>query len=177
MDSTTPPPQNPVNPVSNPASSGVPQAGTPVATGTATSGVATTAVNDKSYNVPQVVLDKYPALVELIKKTESMTDEEREYWFQILPIMTEEQVNRLKGILEEEATQLAKLDDQYQDQLSKLNQKHLDEWSDFQRKKERVAVQEAEAQTEAQETAKEEDILKQLEDPSAGTPGTPGGVA
>lgn len=169
MDPTTPP----TPPAQNPA-----PANPPANAGATTS--ASTGATGTDFKIPQVVLDKYPALVELIKKTESMTDEEREYWFQILPIMTEEQVNRLKGILEEEATQLAKLDDQYQDQLSKLNQKHLDEWSDFQRKQERVAVQQAEAQTEAQEMAKEEDILKQLEDPthgSAGTPGTPGASA
>lgn len=157
MDSTTPPTSG--TPVPPPAGQD-PAAGTSGAQG---------------FNIPAVVLEKYGDLVELIKKTESMSDEEREYWFQILPIMTEEQVNRLKGILEEEAAQLSKLDDQYQDQLAKLNQKHLDEWSDFQRKQERVAVQQAEAQTEVQESQKEEDILQQLEEtPGPGTSGTPG---
>lgn len=122
------------------------------------------------YNVPQVVLDKYPELVELIKKTESMSREEREYWFQILPIMTDDQVTRLKTILEEEAAQLAKLDDTYQDELAKLNQKHLEEWNAMHKKEEREALQKAEAQNEAEESAKEAQILGQLDDNEATPP-------
>ncbi|MFA5792372.1 MAG: hypothetical protein WC897_00695 [Candidatus Gracilibacteria bacterium] len=115
------------------------------------------------YDVPQVVLDKYPELVELIKKTESMSREEREYWFQILPIMTDDQVSRLKTILEEEASQLSKLDTEYQDELAKLNQKHLEEWNTMQKKQEREKLQEAEATNEADEAKKEADILGQLD--------------
>ena len=124
------------------------------------------------FNIPAVVLEKYGDLVELIKKTESMSDEEREYWFQILPIMTADQVTRLKTILQEEATQLSKLDDQYQDELTKLNKKHLEEWNVFQKKQEREALQAQEASHEAVEAKAEEDILKKLEEPDGG-PATP----
>ncbi|QQR54858.1 hypothetical protein IPG41_06800 [Candidatus Peregrinibacteria bacterium] len=111
--------------------------------------------------------------MEMIKKTESMTDEEREYWFQILPIMTEDQVTRLKSILVEEAAQLAKLDDQYQSDLTKLNQKHLDEWSDFQRKQDREGLEKAEAKEEVSEAAAQEALLKQLDEPNAAPPPAP----
>lgn len=116
----------------------------------------------QQYTIPPAVLEKYPHLVELIKKTESMSNEEREYWFQILPIMTEDQVKRLQTILEEEANQLAKLDDQYQDELAKLNKKHLEEWNAFEKKQEREALKAQEASHEATEKKAEEDILKQL---------------
>jgi len=121
---------------------------------------------DDKFKVPAVVLEKYPELVALIKKTESMSDEEREYWFQILPIMTADQVTRLKTILEEEANQLSKLDTQYQDELTKLNKKHLEEWNVFQKKQDRQALQAAEASQEAVEAKAEEDILKNLDEPT-----------
>lgn len=148
MDSTTPPPP-------------------PAASGT---GSNPPADSGKQFNIPPAVLAKYPDLVEMIKKTESMTDEEREYWFQILPIMTEDQVVRLKNILSEEATQLAKLDEQYQGELTKLNQKHLDEWDNFQRKQDREGLEKAEAKEEASEAAAQEALLKQLEEPGATPP-------
>ena len=148
MDSTTPP-----------------TTGTPVPPPTGQDPAA------NKFNIPAVVLEKYGDLVELIKKTESMSDEEREYWFQILPIMTADQVTRLKTILHEEATQLSKLDDQYQDELTKLNKKHLEEWNVFQKKQERQAWQAKEASNEAVEAKAEEDILKKLEEP--GTETTP----
>lgn len=132
-----------------------------------TSGIGTqtpqTSGTGGDYTIPAVVLEKYPELVELIKKTESMSPEERDYWFQILPIMTEDQVKRLKTILEEEAAQLAKLDTQYQDELAKLNKKHLEEWNIFEKKKEREALQAQEAGAEVEEKKAEEDILKQLD--------------
>ncbi len=104
----------------------------------------------------------------MIKKTESMSNEEREYWFQILPIMTADQVTRLKNILQEEANQLAKLDSQYQDELTKLNKKHVEEWDMFQKKQDREALREKEASNEAEEAKAEEDILKKLDDTNSG---------
>ena len=135
----------------------------PATTQTTAAGASSGQTKDDKYNVPQVVLDKYPELVELIKKTESMSVEEREYWFQILPIMTEDQVTRLKTILAEESAQLAKLDDQYQGELSKLNKKHLEEWNAFENKQEREALKAQEAGHEVEEKKAEEDILKQLD--------------
>lgn len=166
MDPATPAQSGQSNPAGQNPAQGTPVSGTPVA-GTP---AAATPAKDQ-YNIPQVVLDKYPELVALIKKTESMSAEEREYWFQILPIMTEEQVNRLKTILEQESAQLAKLDNQYQDELAKLNKKHLEEWNVFEKKQKRVALQEKEASAEAEEKKAEEDILKQLDD--AGNAPTP----
>lgn len=116
-----------------------------------------------SSNVPDVVMQKYPDLVTLIQKTESMNEEERDYWFQILPIMTDEQVVRLRGILEEEANELAKLDEQYQDELSKLNNKHLNEWDTMEKQKEREERAKVEEAHEEQEAAEEAAILDELE--------------
>lgn len=121
------------------------------------------AAKDDKFNIPEIVLSKYPELVALIKKTESMSDEERQYWFQILPIMTEDQVTRLRKILAEEDAQLTKLDDQYQDELNKLNKKHLDEWSAFEKQQEREARQAAESEAEKEEVEAEAAILEELE--------------
>src|SRR5690606_22669551 len=52
----------------------------------------------EKYSIPKFVKENYGDLVELIKSTESMDDQEREYWFQILPIMSKEQVEKLKNI-------------------------------------------------------------------------------
>lgn len=59
----------------------------------------------------------------LIDKTESMKDEEREYWRQLLPIMTDEQVAKLVHILSNERVQLSDLDDKYNAEVSKLGSK------------------------------------------------------
>lgn len=127
-------------------------------------GAVQTGANPADYKIPQVVQDKFADLVQMILATESMSKEERNYWFQILPIMTNEQVERLRNILAEEKEQLAKLDDQYQEELTKLNQKHLQEWDEFERKQDRQALAQAEAAAEAEEADAEEDILGKLDE-------------
>lgn len=58
------------------------------------------------YNVP----DGTPyELSQLIINTESMTEEEKQYWFDILPTMTTEQVHRLYEILETERIKMDEL--------------------------------------------------------------------
>ena len=42
-----------------------------------------------------------------------MNTEEREYWLQIMPIMSEDQITKFQGILLNEKNQLAKLDQEY----------------------------------------------------------------
>jgi hypothetical protein len=114
--------------------------------------------------IPKEVADKYPQLEALIMDTESMTNEERDYWFQILPIMTDQQIQKLLGILEHEKDQLSKLDQEYEKELSKLNDKHLAEWKGEEAKAEREERQAVEASHEAEETAAEAELLSQLED-------------
>jgi|GEM_PF-454736 len=75
---------------------------------------------------------QYPELIALILVTESMDDEERQYWFDIIPSMTEAQVDRLYDILETEREKLVALEKKYQGEIKNLNQKHLLEWHQMQ---------------------------------------------
>jgi hypothetical protein len=87
---------------------------------------------------------QYPELIKLVLATESMDDEERQYWFDILPSMNDSQVDRLFNILETERRKLEELESKYQDEIKALNEKHLIEWQDFQMKdtKQKIKAQE-----------------------------------
>ena len=114
------------------------------------------------YSVPPLVKEKFPDLIDLIKQTESMNNEERDYWFQILPIMTEEQIGKFRDILLNEKQQLAQLDKEYEKELNKLNEKHIVEWEEFKSKEKRAALTAKETKAEADEKAQEEELLKKL---------------
>jgi hypothetical protein len=120
-----------------------------------------TAPPDK-YSVPTMVKEKFPDLVQLIKETESMNDEERDYWFQILPIMTEEQIRKFRDILLNEKNQLTKLDKEYEQELNRLNEKHMLEWKEFEMREKRKAIQTAESKSKEEEVAAEEELLRRL---------------
>lgn len=64
-------------------------------------------------------------LIKLILNTESMDDKERQYWFDIMPNMTKEQVGRLFNILETERKKLEELDKKYQKEIDALNGKNV----------------------------------------------------
>jgi len=74
----------------------------------------TNAKNEKvELIIPEETQTKYPELVEGIKGSKSMDNKERNYWLQVLPVMTEEQVNELRDILSTEKKKLAEIEKKY----------------------------------------------------------------
>jgi hypothetical protein len=173
------------SPVSNVAS----QSASTAATATSTTTTATTTpapaqpVNKRAFNldegveesstgpakpekftIPKQIKEQYADLVELIKVTESMDDQERQYWFQIMPIMSTEQIEKFRTILLTEKQQLADLDKEYEDELNRLNEKHLLEWKEFEAKEKSRVIKEAEAKSDDQEKQEEAALLAKLSD-------------
>ncbi len=63
--------------------------------------------------IPPDAQAKYGPLIEMIKASESMNNEERQYWINILAVMTPEQIKNLEDILMNEKQQLAAIDAKY----------------------------------------------------------------
>jgi len=104
---------------------------------------------------------QYNELVKLILETESMDDDEKQYWFDIMPSMTDDQIDRLFNILDTEKKKLDALEDKYQNEIKKLNEKHLIEWQEYQLKDSKQKIK------TAQDSDKEDDaddVLKMLND-------------
>ncbi len=115
---------------------------------------------EATYIIPVIIRDKFPDLIKLIVETESMDKEEREYWLSIMPVMTEEQIVKLRNILLNEKEQLYKIDQEYQNKGAKKDVQPLDE----SKLKERIEkLKEAEKSSEEAEKAKEAELLKMLE--------------
>ncbi|MFA6436003.1 MAG: hypothetical protein WCW30_02610, partial [Candidatus Gracilibacteria bacterium] len=127
-------------------------------------------VADIEKRIPEEIRKKYPDLATLMAGTESMTAEERDYWFQIMPIMTDDQVQKLRNILIHEKEQLAKLDTEYEAELAKLNDKHVLEWKEKEQREKREQIKQAESEEQAKEKANEEALLQQLESVDNPTP-------
>ena len=98
---------------------------------------------------------KYPRLIELVLATESMDDSERQYWFDILPSMNADQIQRLVDILETERKKLDELEKKYQTEIETLNQKHVNEWQAYEikKKKEEIATKESQDKNASKEDA------------------------
>lgn len=77
--------------------------------------------------VPETLSTQYPELIKLILKTDSMDSTERQYWIDTIPVMKDEQIDRLYDILKMEELKLKELEEHYQEGIRVLNQKHLKE--------------------------------------------------
>ncbi len=119
-------------------------------------------VGQDKKTIPLNIAGKFPDLQQLIDETESMNASERDYWYQVLPIMTDDQIKKFRDILVNEKEQLKKLDKEYEQELVKLNEKHMIEWQDFQSKEKRKALKQAEQAAQATEQTTEEDLLRRL---------------
>src|SRR3989338_9760993 len=117
---------------------------------------------ESKYIIPALVRDKFPDLVKLIYETESMNTEEREYWMQILPIMSEEQIVKFREILVNEKQQLAKLDKEYENEVARINSAKPAEIDEVKMKGKLQEIKKAEAGSEAAEKSEEEELLKKL---------------
>ena len=135
--------------------------GTPFAK-VATAQIAIARADLEKFGIDENFAKTNPALVDLILKTESMKDEERKYWFQLLPTMSAEQIKKLQNILQNERDQLTELDTKYAHEIAELD-KNAASWSPENARKKRVAVAAAEKKNESAEKNAEADILSQLE--------------
>jgi|SRR6185295_19064946 len=113
--------------------------------------------------IPEEARKKYPDLVELILKSESMNDEERNYWLQVLPVMTDDQVKELRDILETEKKKLAAIDAKYSANNAEAKPANIDVAAvEEKRRQAREARKNAEQKSQVEEKAKEADILSEL---------------
>lgn len=116
------------------------------------------------YIIPKLVREKFPDIVKLIYETESMNDEEREYWMQIMPIMTEDQILKFREILVNEKDQLAKLDKEYESEMQKSSKPAAPAIDEAKLKEKMQAIKTKEIVQEEQEKTDEQKLLQQLED-------------
>lgn len=117
---------------------------------------------EAKYIVPPLVREKFSDLVKLIYETESMDLEEREYWLQIMPIMSEEQVVKLRDILVNEKEQLEKLDNEYSNGTSRMEKKVMPEIDEAKMKEKMAEIKAAEEHSEKREESEAEAVLKKL---------------
>jgi Spy/CpxP family protein refolding chaperone len=119
---------------------------------------------DTTFQIQDELQAKFPELIKLIVATESMDDDERQYWFDIMPSMTDAQIDRLFDILETERKKLQELEVKYQKEIKTLNEKHLIEWQEMQVKEGKKKVEAAKAQDKNDKEEDPDEILAMLND-------------
>lgn len=110
--------------------------------------------------VDQTILEKYPDLIQMLFASESLDFDEKKYWMELFPVMSEEHVTKLREILENERKEMAKLDEEYA-QGKKLfaDATPIDRTAEIEEARKRREEEEAHQRKELSE---EEELLSQL---------------
>lgn len=116
--------------------------------------------NEFTFMVLDEIQVKYPELIELILGSVSIDNNEKQYWFDILPSMTNEQIDRLFNIFMTERQQMEELELRYQEEVKNINEKHMIQWQSLQSQKAKEQI----AQEEQNDSSKKDadDALNML---------------
>ncbi|MDD3897321.1 MAG: hypothetical protein PHU04_05815 [Candidatus Peribacteraceae bacterium] len=122
----------------------------------------TSAKGKTGVTIPNDVRTAHPELVQLILDSESMNNEERQYWVNILPVMTPAQVQNLRDILENEKRQLATIDRKYAKEIGAIGEQQLLKKIQQARRERRQERSSHEESTEQEEQEEQQNILRKI---------------
>ncbi len=112
--------------------------------------------------IPDETKEGFPELTEMIIGSKSMNNEERQYWVDVLPIMTEEQIDNLRGILTNEKDQLDEAESKYEENVESEVKKAGINFDEFKYKEKKRMRQEAEHMFEKEEHDHEAALLEEI---------------
>lgn len=128
-----------------------------------TNGTATVADQKTRLNIPLDVQEQFPELIQKIVKSESMNHEERQYWIDVLPIMTDDQITNLKSILDNEKKEIEKADQRLKEDFEAESKRVIIKFDALKYKEKQQMRMEAEHRFETEEKEHEKNILEEIE--------------
>jgi len=115
------------------------------------------------FDIPEEFLEIDAELIILILQSRALeTDEEKQNWFNLLPLMTEEQIYKFKDILVKERTKLNEIEKKYAEKRKELRQKQLLRWQKMWYIDKVKKIQEEEEQIKSKEEEEAERLLNEL---------------
>ena len=119
---------------------------------------------DPTLIISDEIKQKYPTLIPLIIRSESMNAEEKQYWINILAVMTPDQIGKLTKILQDERSQLDAIDAKYAKKIETIGQEEFVKRVEQERRERRTKRCGAEHTIEQEEHEREEHILQDIEE-------------
>ena len=113
-------------------------------------------------NISEEVRKKYPELVELIKASQSMTNEERQYWVDVLLIMREDQIQNLRGILANEKKQIDEANQKLKTGMVEEESKVKIHFDEIRYREKQKMLRETEIKFESEEKQNEAALLGEI---------------
>lgn len=115
------------------------------------------------FEIAEEFLVDMPDLIEMILKSKSIdTDEEKQNWFNLLPLMNNEQIEKLRAILEKEKVKLKEIEDKYEQKKIEIKKKYLLKWQQMWYIKKVTQIREEEEKDKSEEDKEAEKLLDMI---------------
>lgn len=116
-----------------------------------------------SYVIPDQFVEKKPTLISLILESKSIwTKEEKQSWFNLLPLMNDEQIAKLEEILAREKQKLDEIEKKYEEKKIEVKKKYLMKRQQMWYTQKISTIKQQEATTDTKEDKEAEALLDQI---------------
>lgn len=115
------------------------------------------------YSIPDQFIEKKADLVAMLVQSRAIEKpEEKQGWFDLLPLMNDEQIAKLEDILVREKQKLDEIEKKYEDKKIDIKKKYLMKWQEMGYTKQVENINQQEAKSEAQEDKEADALLEQI---------------
>ena len=116
-----------------------------------------------SFQIPLKFLADMPSLIQLVLESKSMdTQEEKQSWFNLLPMMTTEQIAKLNDILTREKVKLAEIEKKYEEKKNTIKEKYIQRWETMGYNKKMDQIKQKEAAFEKKDEQEADALLDNI---------------
>lgn len=117
----------------------------------------------EQFIIPIEFIEQMPELITLILLSRSMDKpEEKQSWFNLLPLMNDEQITKLNDILTREKDKLAEIEKKYEEKKIEIKKKYLMKRQNMGYIKKMEDIKAIEAEHSEQEQAEADALLENL---------------
>ena len=116
-----------------------------------------------SYNIPDDMLQTNADLVVLVLESKSITEQkEKQSWFDLYPLMNQEQIDKLRDILTREKEKLAEIEAKYQARQEEIKRKYEQTYASGAYQQQQDKIRDSEMASRQQEEVEADALLNQI---------------
>lgn len=115
------------------------------------------------FSIPEAFLIQQNLLIQLILESKSLAEHsEKQNWFNLLPIMSDEQIEKLKDILTREKQKLEEINQKYTQKQTEINQRYQQSFNPATYYQAQAKIQAEEDKAREQELVEADNLLAQM---------------
>ena len=115
------------------------------------------------YNIPEDMLESNADLVVLVLQSKSISDQkEKQSWFDLYPLMNQDQIDKLRDILTREKQKLAEIEAKYQAKQEEIKRKYEQTYASGAYQQQQDKIRDSEMASRQQEEMEADALLNQI---------------